>query len=153
MRRMRAGGHEPASLGRGAWFAPAFVAAGLLLGLGSAPGPIGRRPGITATDGRLSITLSITPVRAVPGAAVEFNLSVAARAAKGALGYVVRFGDGSISTIPIPMYCLAGPGRPEHQAWRLSHRYTRAGTYDVSATGFANCGSGRATVTASVVIT
>jgi hypothetical protein len=112
-----------------------------------------RRPVITATDGQVSVTLSIKPARAAAGATVEFSLSVAARAANGALGYVVSFGDGSTIANPIPMYCLAGPGRPEHQTWRLAHRYRRAGTYHVSATGYANCGGGRATSTGRVVVT
>jgi hypothetical protein len=142
--------------------APAFIAAGLVLGLvaalspldhKSASGPAAPRPGGTATDGRLTVALSIQPVRAAPGATVEFSLIMADRAANGALGYVVRFGDGSSTANPIPMYCLAGHGRPEHQTWRLSHRYVRAGTYHISAAGYANCSTGRITVTGRVVIT
>ncbi len=171
MRRPRGGGPRrpgPALIGDlGAAMARALVTVGLALsllagtsaspaGAGTVPpmaGLISRVPDVTSSAGGLSLTLSVSPGRAAPGAAVEFTLTVAARAANGALGYGVRFGDGSSHANAIPMYCLAGPGRPEHGTWRLVHRYARPGTYHVSVTGYANCGPDRADVTHNVVIT
>jgi PKD domain len=97
--------------------------------------------------------LSVVPVRVAPGEPVVFNLNVTDRAANGALGYIVRFGDGASHANVIPMFCLAGKGRPEHEAWRLTHRYARAGTYQVSATGYANCGPDRSSVARQLVVT
>ena len=111
-----------------------------------------RLPDVKANSRGLTITLSAVPARAAAGATVQFNLSLAARAANGALGYMVKFGDGSSHANAIPMYCLAGPGRPEHQTWRLTHRYAHAGTYHVSAVGYANCGPDHTSVTSLVTI-
>ena len=90
------------------------------------------------------------PWKADRGAALQFHLSVTDSHATGALGYLLVFGDGSSAAPALPMYCLAGPGRPAHQAWQLSHRYVHAGHYKVMASGFANCGSGRVTATVNI---
>jgi len=170
MRRFRGGGPQrPGAVVIGdlrLTMAAALVTAGLVLPLLAGfpatagattafpmAGPISREPDATSSARGLSVTLAVTPPRAVPGAPVAFTLSLAARAANGALGYMVRFGDGSSRANAIPMYCLAGPGRPEHATWRLVHRYARAGSYHVSVTGYANCGPDRTNVTHNVVIT
>lgn len=138
--------------------------AGSAMGPGASAAPL--RPGITATSGTpasrqrtsttssgpLSVSLTVAPVRAAPGAAVEFNVGVADQRATGALGYVLRFGDGSVRANPLPMFCLAGPGSPESGSWRFAHRYSRAGTYRASVTGFANCWPARATTTVTVKV-
>jgi len=103
----------------------------------------------TTSLGGLSVTLTVKPWRAERGAAVQFNLSVSDSHATGALGYLLEFGDGSSAAPALPMYCLAA-GRPAHQTWQLSHRYLKAGHYKVMASGFANCGSGRATATVNI---
>jgi hypothetical protein len=171
MRRFRGEGPRLPNLDLRAAVAPALVATGLALPLLLASLPASpasatstmtaptprvqgiRAHDITAASHGLVITLSVVPARAAPGTSVELYLSLAARAANGALGYVVRFGDGTRRANAIPMYCLAGPGRPEHETWRLAHRYARAGTYYISATGYANCGPDRVSVTSRVVIT
>ncbi len=104
----------------------------------------------TTSLGGLSVTLTVKPWRADRGAAVRFNLSVSDSHATGALGYLLVFGDGSSTAPAMPMYCLAGGGRPAHQTWQLSHRYVRSGHYPVIASGFANCGSGRVTATVNI---
>ncbi len=104
----------------------------------------------TTSLGGLSVTLTVKPWRADRGAAVQFNLSVSDSHATGALGYLVEFGDGSSAAPAMPMYCLAGGGRPAHQTWQLSHRYPRSGHYKVMASGFANCGPGRVTATVNI---
>jgi hypothetical protein len=104
----------------------------------------------TKSLGGLSITLTVKPWRVDRGAAVQFNLSVTDSHATGALGYMLAFGDGSSAAPALPMYCLAGPGRPAHQSWQLSHRYVKSGHYKVMASGFANCGSGRVTATVNI---
>ena len=109
----------------------------------------GQRTSTTSLGG-LSVTLTVKPWRADRGAAVRFNLSVSDSHATGALGYLVEFGDGSSAAPALPMYCLAGGGRPAHQTWQLSHRYLRSGHYKVMASGFANCGSGRVTAAVNI---
>ena len=104
----------------------------------------------TTSFGGLSVTLTVRPWRADRGAAVQFNLSVSDSHATGALGYLLVFGDGSSTAPAMPMYCLAGGGRPAHQTWQLSHRYLRSGHYKVMASGFANCGSGRDTASVNL---
>jgi hypothetical protein len=111
----------------------------------------GHRTSTTALGG-LSVTLTVKPWRANQGAAVQFTLSVSDTHAKGALGYLLVFGDGSSAAPALPMYCLAGPGRSSHQGWQLSHRYVKAGHYKVTASGFANCGSGRVTATLNIEV-
>jgi hypothetical protein len=104
----------------------------------------------TTTLGGLSVTLTVKPWQADHGAAIQFDLRVTDSHATGALGYLLVFGDGSSAAPALPMYCLAGPGRPAHESWQLSHRYVRVGHYKVMASGFANCGSGRVTATVHV---
>lgn len=106
----------------------------------------------TKSLGGLSITLTVKPWRANLGAAVQFSLSVSDTHAKGALGYLLVFGDGSSAAPALPMYCLAGPGRSSHESWQLSHRYLKGGHYKVTASGFANCGSGRVTATLNIEV-
>lgn len=109
----------------------------------------GHRTSTTSLDG-LSVTLTVKPWKADRGAAVQFDLIVTDSHATGALGYLLVFGDGSSVAPAVPMYCLAGPGRPENQAWKLTHRYVHAGHYKVMASGFANCGSGRVTAMVNI---
>ncbi|HXR21689.1 MAG TPA: hypothetical protein VN786_03950 [Acidimicrobiales bacterium] len=116
---------------------------------GTATPAEGHRTSTTSLGG-LSVTLTVKPWRAGRGAAVQFNLSVSDSHATGALGYLVEFGDGSSAAPAMPMYCLAGGGRPAHESWQLSHRYVRSGHYKVMASGFANCGSGRVTATVNI---
>ena len=106
----------------------------------------------TVSSGGLSVTLTVAPTRAAPGAAIEFKVSVADRKATGALGYVLHFGDGASRANPIPLFCRAGPGSPTHETWRFVHHYARAGVYHASAYGFANCKPAHVTARASVAI-
>ena len=113
------------------------------------PSAEGHRTSTTSLGG-LSVTLTVKPWKADRGAALQFHLSVTDSHATGALGYLLVFGDGSSAAPALPMYCLAGPGRPAHQTWQLSHRYVKAGHFKVMASGYANCGSGRVTATVSI---
>jgi len=115
-------------------------------------GPAGGHRTSTASLGGLSVTLTVRPWRAQRGSAVHFELSVSDSHATGALGYLLEFGDGPSAEPVLPMYCLAGAGRPAHQTWQLSHRYLRPGHYKVMASGFANCGSGRVTATVNIQV-
>lgn len=82
---------------------------------------------------------------------MHFALSVTDSHANGALGYVLKFGDGSSGSPVMPMYCLA-VGRAAHATWQLTHRYSSAGHYKTTATAFSNCGGGRVTTTVDVRI-
>jgi hypothetical protein len=126
---------------------------GVLNGVALAPATVTTANGhrtSTTTLGGLSVTLTVKPWRANRGAPVQFSLSVSDTHAKGALGYLLVFGDGSSAAPALPMYCLAGPGRSSHESWQLSHRYVKAGHYKVTASDFANCGSGRVTATLNI---
>jgi hypothetical protein len=69
--------------------------------------------------------------------------------ASGALSYQVGYGDGTVDQAAAPLFCRS-PSAPESQTWSLSHSYTAAGSFTVSATVTANCTSGRATASLAV---
>lgn len=100
----------------------------------------------------LTISLKVSPKRVAPDAAVTFRLRLAATHAVGALGYVLSFGDGTSRANPIPMYCMAGSGVSEHETWRFTHSYRRAGIYTVVATGRVNCSRARVVARATIVV-
>jgi hypothetical protein len=101
----------------------------------------------------LSVTLIARPTRATVGSAVRFTLTVADNHTIGALGYAVKFGDGTTRTIVVPEYCIAPPGRPGRATWSFSHRYSKPGRYRVSAFAYMNCSSMRGTKAVSLTIT
>src|SRR5271170_2236774 len=101
---------------------PSAVLKATALVPGTAAPAEGHRTSTTSLGG-LSVTLTVRPWRADRGAAVQLSLSVSDSHATGALGYLLEFGDGSSAAPAMPMYCLAGGGRPAHQTWQLSHRY------------------------------
>ena len=77
-----------------------------------------------------------------------------ARRATGALGYGLRYGDGtSAPPIEVPQFCLAGRGRPVRQSWRFSHRYRAPGRFRASLSVQVNCGGAQATAALSVLAT
>lgn len=100
----------------------------------------------------LTISLKVSPKRVAPGAAVTFRLHLAVTHAVGALGYVLRFGDGTRQANPIPMYCMAGSGVSEHGTWRFTHSYRKAGIYAVVAIGRVNCSRARVIARATIVV-
>jgi len=100
----------------------------------------------------LVLTLTVKPRTASVGTTVQFKIYFSAAHAHGALGYVLQYGDGTTSANPIPLFCLAGPGRPAHATWDLAHRYARPGNFKVVASGYANCGPGRLTTTVHVLV-
>jgi hypothetical protein len=107
----------------------------------------------TARSGDLAVTLTATPMRAKAHSPVEFNLTVYAPHAPGALGYQLHYGDGtSAAQSTVPQFCIAGGGTPRRQTWRLTHRYETAGRYRVSASVYVNCTSDHATATVVVSI-
>lgn len=110
---------------------------------------------VTATErsGGLIATLTATPTRAEIGATVQFEVTASVRHALGALGYQLRYGDGTSSTNFVPQFCVAGRGASRRQMWRLSHRYKAAGRYRVSASVYVNCTSDHAMATVAVDVT
>lgn len=145
----------------------AIIASGvLLIGCGvsrstAQTGPV-RAPRVTDKEpaspttivrfGGLTVTLKVTPMRAKAGSPVQFNLSANASHAPGALGYQLRFGDGTTTQNAVPQFCVARRRTPARQAWRLTHRYKTAGRYAVSASVYVNCTSDHATATVAVNI-
>jgi len=124
---------------------------------GQSPIPDGKGKGsvsATATkrSGGLITTLTATPTRAKIGSTVQFEVTASVRRALGALGYQLRYGDGTSAGNIVPQFCVAGRGAPIRQTWRLSHRYKATGRYRVSATLYVNCTSDHATATVAVSV-
>jgi hypothetical protein len=111
-------------------------------------------PRVTVLAGALTVMLTATPMMAKAGAPVQFGLTAYAPHAAGALGYRLRYGDGtSAAESTVPLFCIAGKGRPMRGTWPLSHRYRTAGRYRVSASVYFNCASDHATATVTVNLT
>ncbi len=73
----------------------------------------------TARAGGLVVTLAVTPARV--GAAVQVELTARTPHASGALGYLLRYGDGTTGgSGAVPQFCLAGAAPPAHR--RLGRR-------------------------------
>ncbi len=107
----------------------------------------------TARSGGLAVTLTATPGRAKTGSPVEFNLNAYAPHAPGAIGYQLRYGDGtSTAQNIVPLICVAGRNTPTRQTWHLTHRYKAAGRYRVSVSVYVNCTSEHAMATVAVSI-
>lgn len=100
----------------------------------------------TRSDG-LSLSLTVAPATAPPGAPVKVTLLAHARSANGALGDRVSFGDGtSTPPVALPQYCLGSKAPPASRTWRYTHRYGKRGTYKISASAYVNCSGKRASI-------
>jgi PKD domain len=117
-------------------------------GSGTSPAPAGT----TKRSGELTVTLTATPTRARVGATIQVEVTASARHAVGALGYQLRYGDGTGAANIVPQFCIAGSGAPRRDAWRLTHRYEAPGHYRVSASVYVNCARDRATATVAVTV-
>jgi len=106
----------------------------------------------TVRSGGLTIKLTATPGRAKTSATIKFQVTASAQSAAGALGYQLRYGDGTSAENVVPQFCVAGRGTPVLEAWHLSHRYKAAGLYRVSASVYVNCTSDHATATVVISI-
>jgi len=114
-------------------------------GLSTAAGATVRSPGLT-------VTLSASPARFKAGSPVLFSASAYERDARGALGYQFLYGDGtSAPQSAVPLFCLAGGGRPVHEHWRFTHRYRKPGRFTASLTVHANCSGDRARATVTLL--
>jgi hypothetical protein len=108
----------------------------------------------STTVNGLTISLRVSPKRVTVGAPVTFRLSIGAVHATGALWFMARYGDGTGRTSgPIPMYCLASPGMPEHETWQFTHAYHKAGVYRIVANGDVNCSGIHAVARATITVT
>jgi PKD domain len=105
---------------------------------------------LTAASGPLTLVMTVTPARTVPGEPVSFIISIRDRAGTGALGYQLDFGDGASSGNVTPLFCRALPALPEHESWTVRHRYRSPGRYRFLVHGHANCSPYRITATADV---
>jgi PKD domain len=106
----------------------------------------------TVHSGDLTVTLTATPGRAKTSATIQFKVTASAQRASGALGYQLRYGDGTSAENVVPQFCIAGRGTPVLQAWHLSHRYKVAGHYRVSVSVDVNCSGEHGSATAVVSI-
>jgi len=108
----------------------------------------------TTRSAGLAVTLTATPMRAKTGSPVELNLIAYAPHAPGAIGYQLRYGDGtSTAESTVPLICVAGRNAPIRQTWHLTHRYKAAGRYRVSVSVYVNCTSDHAMATVLVDVT
>lgn len=62
--------------------------------------------------------------------------------ARGALEYVVTYGDGSSARDLVPQICLGGSGTARRATWHFEHRYRSRGTYRVQVSVHAVCTAG-----------
>jgi hypothetical protein len=106
----------------------------------------------TAHSVGLTVILTATPTRAKTDWPVQFNFIAYASHALGALGYQLRFGDGTSAENVVPQFCVAGEGAPRRQMWRLSHHYKATGRYRASVSVYVSCSSDSATATVAVSI-
>jgi hypothetical protein len=105
--------------------------------------------GATASSGGLTVRLTASPAPADRGSVVRIQIAATAQRAPGALGYILRYGDGTTSGAgAIPQFCLSGASRLTRQTWRLAHRYRTRGRYAVSVSAYVNCTHDRVSATA-----
>jgi hypothetical protein len=107
----------------------------------------------TAHDGTLSVTLTAQPASGSGSdSAVDFVLRAEQPEAPGALAYQISYGDGATDQNVTAQVCRGGTNATARETWRLSHRYSRAGTYSVGATVTASCTPNRATAELSLTV-
>lgn len=106
----------------------------------------------TRADG-LTVALTASPSPATTSAAVGFRLQADVQRARGALAYVLSYGDGTSSSNITPDVCQSGVGSPVKMTWWLRHRYDEPGTYHVVATVRPLCTSGRAAAHMTIDVT
>ena len=107
----------------------------------------------TVRSGSLTVTLALAPAAAKAGSIVTLELTARTPHAAGALGYLVRFGDGATSgSSAVPQFCIAGAAPRAHRVWRLEHRYRARGTYLVSASVYVNCAGDHASAATRVLV-
>lgn len=146
------------------WLALAILALGGLMAACDASQPVhastSGRPekklvSATTTEhsGGLTAALTTTPTRAKAGSIVQFKVTASEHDAHGALGYRLRYGDGTTAENAVPMFCLPGKGIPVRQVWDLNHRYKSPGRYKVSLTVDVNCTSDHATASITIIVT
>jgi hypothetical protein len=87
----------------------------------------------TAHNAGHGLTVTMAAVRGSAAHSVTFTITASASHAPGALHYVVAYGDGTTAANVTPQFCRAGPGRPAHHTWRLTHTYPGVGPYPVTA--------------------
>jgi hypothetical protein len=126
-----------------------FLAVAVVGGTASAQG-VG-----AATQGRVSgraegtdgvrVAAAVSPRHPRPGTRIRVSIEATDPVARGALGYVVSYGDGTTARNVSPLLCLSTPHRVRSR-WLLTHRYRTAGRYTLTVSALAACSEGRATV-------
>ncbi|MFZ2112781.1 MAG: hypothetical protein WAU77_03505 [Solirubrobacteraceae bacterium] len=107
----------------------------------------------TVRSGGLTVRLVVEPKLARRGVPVRIVLAAHELGARGAFGYLLRYGDGTTSgSGAIPQFCPSGGLRPASQTWRVAHRYAAKGRYLVSVSVYVNCSDDRVTVTVPVLV-
>lgn len=144
LRTLRALLSGVAAAALGAYWGPAAGASGAAGGrpvttAAASPGPSAR-----GRSGADTVEITASPPHPQAGGTVDFTVHAGATRARGALTYRIAFGDGSTASPPVPEFCLRR-GQATSQTWRLTHRYSRPGTFWVSVTVSAVCTPGSAT--------
>jgi hypothetical protein len=135
---MRRASNGPAWLRRLA-HTGALVAVALLVlvsGCTTEPAALHQAQGAAARGG---LVVHVTARTSTPTGTALVVVRADAAHAPGALGYDVRFGDGTVAHSVVPQFCVAGPGSRRQATWHLTHRYAHPGTYHLAVTVHANC--------------
>lgn len=114
---------------------------------GSAP----PRRVIGVTD-RLVLSYAVDPTSVTPGQTVTFTVTVREAAPRGAVGYHLQFGDGSVSQNSPAKSCRAAPGPGKQQTWTLHHDYSNTGVYHATVLAQASCSGLHITHTINVTV-
>jgi hypothetical protein len=108
---------------------------------------------VSARSGGLTVRLAVAPTLVAHGSVVRIEIVAHEQNARGAVGYLLRYGDGTTTgSGPVPQFCLSGENRPASQSWRLTHRYPTKGRHVVSASVYVNCTRERATVMVPLLV-
>ena len=111
----------------------------------------GRSKDVTARSGALTVRLRVVP--SARGRMTAIEVVADDPSARGALGYLLRYGDGTSSgSGAVPQFCLEGRGRPVRQIWRHTHHYSAGGKYSLSVSVYVNCTDEHAGATVSARI-
>lgn len=122
---------------------------GLVPTCGAAVAAGGRAHVVRSTVSADGLRVDVTATESATSGVVRVAAKATAGHARGALGYVVTFGDGSSAHNVLPQFCLAGRGGRRQARWLWTHHYV-PGTYHLAVRVHVNCTTATATARLTV---